>query len=70
MNELASNADVDCDVYKYKVKTNAGKQSVSYIAVDTWKDLPSSLKDLSVFVFPKYIKRYLLSEQKLNQFST
>ena len=28
------------------------------------KDLPSSLKDLSVYVFPKYIKRYLLSEQK------
>ena len=37
--------------YKYKVKTNAGKQSVSYTAVDIWKDLPSSLKDLSVFVF-------------------
>ena len=56
--------------YKYKVKTNAGKQSVSYMAIDIWKDLPSSLKDLSVFVFPKYIKRYLLSEQKRNQFST
>ena len=28
------------------------------------------LKDLSVFEFPKYIKRYLLSEQKRNQFST
>ena len=25
---------------------------------------------LSVFVFPKYIKRYILSEQKLNQFFT
>ena len=71
MNELASNAVVDCDVYKYKVKTNAGKQSLSYMAIDIWKDLPSSLKDLSVFVFPKSgIKRYLLSEQKLNQFST
>ena len=57
-------------IYKYKVKTNAGKQSVSYMAIDIWKDLPSSLKDSSVFVFPKYIKRYLLSEQKLNQFST
>ena len=56
--------------YKYKIKTNAGKQSLSYMAIDIWKDLPSSLKDLSVFVFPKYIKRYLLSEQKLNQFST
>ena len=50
--------------YKYKVKTNAGKQSVSYMAIYIWKDLPSSLKDLSVFAFPRYIKRYLLSEQK------
>ena len=56
--------------YKYKVKTNTGKQSVSYMAIDIWKDLPSSLKDLSVFAFPKYIKPYLLSEQKRNQFST
>ena len=53
-----------------KLKTNAGKQSVSYMAIDIWKDLPSSLKDLSVSVFPKYIKRYLLSEKKRNQFST
>ena len=56
--------------YKYKVKTTAGKQSVSYMAIDIWEDLPSSLKDLSVLVIPKYIKRYLLSEQKQNQFST
>ena len=41
--------------YKYKVKTNAGKQSVSYMAIDIWKDLPSSLKDLSVYAFPKYM---------------
>ena len=55
-----------------KVNSHAsdGKQSLSYMAIDIWKDLPSSLKDLSVFVFPKYIKRYLLSEQKLNQFFT
>ena len=36
-----------------KVKTNAGKQSVSYMAIDIWKDLLSSSKDLSVLVFPK-----------------
>ena len=35
--------------YKYKVRTNAGKQSVSFMAIDIWKDIPSSLKDLSVF---------------------
>ena len=55
--------------YKSKIKTNAGKQSLSYMAIDIWKDLPSSLKDLSVLVF-FYIIRYLLSEQKLNQFFT
>ena len=32
--------------YKYEVKTNAGKQSVPYMAIDIWKDLPTSLKDL------------------------
>ena len=36
--------------YKYEVKTTAGKQSVSYMAIDIWKDLPSSIKDLSVLV--------------------
>ena len=45
---------------------NVGKQSVTFMAIDIWKDLPSSLKDLSVLAFPKQIKRYLLSEQKLN----
>ena len=51
--------------YKYRVKTNAGKQSFSFMAIDIWKDLPFSFKDVSVFAFPKQIKRYLLSEQKL-----
>ena len=37
-------------VARNKVKTNAGKQSVSYMSIDIWKDLPSPLKDLSVFV--------------------
>jgi len=52
--------------YKYRVNTNVGKQSVTFMAIDIWKDLPSSLKDLSVLAFPKQIKHYLLSEQKLN----
>ena len=29
------------------------------MAIDIWKDLPSSLKDSGVYVFPKYIKRYI-----------
>ena len=47
----------------YRVNTNVGKQSVTFMAIDIWKDLPSSLKDLSVLAFAKQIKRYLLSEQ-------
>ena len=50
-------------------KVNSHASDVSYMAIDIWKDLPFSLKDLSVLAFPKYIKRYLLSEQKRNQFS-
>ena len=52
--------------YKHRVNTNVGKQSVTFMAIDIWKDLPSYFKDLSVLAFPKKIKRYLLSEQKLN----
>ena len=51
---------------EHRVNTNVGKQSVTFMAIDIWKDLPSYFKDLSVLAFPKKIKRYLLSEQKLN----
>jgi len=37
--------------YKYRVNTNVGKQSVTFMVIDIWKDLPSSLKDLSVLAF-------------------
>ena len=56
--------------YKHRVNTNVGKQSVTFMAIDIWKDPPSSFKHLSVLAFPKKIKRYLLSEQKLNRLST
>ena len=42
--------------YKYKVKTNVGKQSVSYMPIDIWKDLPSSLKDLRCVCISKVYK--------------
>ena len=32
--------------YKFGVNTNTEKQSVSFMAIDIWKDLPSSSKDL------------------------
>ena len=65
-NTLEIFIDTTLDIQPNRVKTNAGEQSVSFMAIDIWKDLPSSLKDLTVFAFPKYIKRFLLSEQKLN----
>ena len=55
------------EFFKYRVKNNSGKQSVSFNSIDIWKDLPSSLKHLSMGAFPKYIKRYLLSEQKFKK---
>ena len=35
------------------VRTNIGKQPLSFATIDIWKDLPSSLKDASVFASPK-----------------
>ena len=37
--------------YKPKVWTNVGKQSISYMVIDIWNDLPPSLTDLSVISF-------------------
>ena len=52
-----------------RLRANVGKQSISYMGIDIWKDLPPNLKDSSVFAFSKQIKRYLLSEQQTKQFS-
>ena len=40
----------------------------SYQAIDLWRDIPYSLKDLSTFSFAKEIKHYLLSEQYSKKF--
>ena len=45
----------------YKYKLQLIQESNHFL---TWQDLPSSLKDLSVFAFPKSVKHYLLSEQE------
>ena len=52
------------NLYKPSVRTNIGKQSISFMATNIWKDLPTYLKNLSVFTFPKKIKHFLLSEQQ------
>ena len=48
--------------YKFGVRTNVGKQSVSFIAIDIWKDLSSSIKDSSTFEISQTL--YLLCEKK------
>ena len=53
-----------CDKKKKHVPFSMCLRLCLFHQCDIWKDLPSSLKDLSVFAFPKHIKRYLLSEKK------
>ena len=60
-NTLEIFIDTTRDIQPNRVKTNAEEQSVSFMTIDIWKDLSSSLKELTVFAFPKYKKRYLLS---------
>ena len=60
------------NLYKPSVRTKVGKQLISFMATDIWKELPGLLKKLiqSVSAFPKQIIRYqLLSEQQMNSFS-
>ena len=49
--------------YKACFRTNAGKKTTSALAVDCWHQLPSEMKNLSNFDFPKKVKQCLLSKQ-------
>ena len=53
---------------KPRPRTNTGKQMFSHQAIDLWRDIPYSLKDLSTFFFAKEIKHHLLSEQYSKKF--
>ena len=55
------------NLYKKSIQTNLSKQSISFIATDIWKDLPTHLKNSSVSAFPKKFIDYLLSEQQINE---
>ena len=48
--------------YKPHVRTNTGKQMISFKAVDLWST-PQNLKDLNVYTFPKNVNIFFLSEQ-------
>lgn len=52
--------------HKSKVRANIGKQSVSFVAIDKWKDQPSSLKNASAFAFLKHAK-YYFQPKKINK---
>ena len=47
------------DLHKFPVKTNIGKQMISFI----WQELPYRFKDLNQFAFSKSVKNYTLSQQ-------
>ena len=51
------------NLYKPHVRTNTGKQMISFKAIDLWKSIPQNLKDSNVYTFSKNIKNFLLSEQ-------
>ena len=47
------------NLYKPRVKSNTGKQMISFIVIDLWKKLPDHLKDLNIFSFSKKLKHYI-----------
>ena len=51
------------NLHKSWVKTNAGKQMISFMAIDLWQELPYNFKDLNQFAFSKSVKNHILSQQ-------
>ena len=35
------------NLHKFRVKTNTGKQMISFMAIDLWQELPHKFKDLN-----------------------
>ena len=56
------------NLYKLNVQTNVGKQLISFMVTDIWKELPLSIQKKKVLksvpVFPKQIIRYFLSSKQ------
>ena len=46
------------NLHKFRVKTNTGKQMISFMAIDLWQELPYKFKDLNEFAFSKSVKNY------------
>ena len=49
--------------YKPRSRTNIGKQTTAAMVTELWQQLPTHIKDLSTYNFPKTLKEYLLAEQ-------
>ena len=54
------------NLYKTRVRTNTGKQTISFMASIFWHNIPPYMKNLNVYQFCKQIKLYLFSEQLEN----
>ena len=44
------------NLHKFRVKTNTGKQVISFMAIDLWQEIPYKFKDLNQFAFSKSVK--------------
>ena len=51
------------NLYKVRVRTNIGKQTIVSTASDIWQDLPIELKNLSTICFSERAKQYLVHRQ-------
>ena len=46
-----------------RVRTNTGKQTISYMASIFWHNIPPYMKNLNVYQYSTQIKLYLFSDQ-------
>ena len=51
------------NLHKFRVKTNTGKQMISFMATDLWQEIPHKFKDLNQFAFSKSVKNFVLFQQ-------
>ena len=51
--------------HRTRVRTNTGKQTISYNATVIWEKLPPEIKQLKRFSFIKEVKKHLLSTQNI-----
>lgn len=49
------------NLHKFRVKTNTGKQMISFMAIDLWQEIPKKFKDLNQFAFSKCVNNYICS---------